>query len=286
MKPLVIYHGNCADGFTAAWLFNRFWHERTTGRSTTPKEWVVDHHAAVYGEAPPEVKPDQDVYILDFSYLPEQLKDMLKGDNRITVIDHHESAIRKLESFDYPRIDLRLDTSRSGAYLTSLFCWPGREPSRMVKLVDDRDRWVFADPRSRNFAAGLFSRPYSIGEWNRASNNVQTTCNEGEAIERKHQKDIDELLGQTATVIGWEGVDVALANMSYMHASDAGHKLLEAFPDVAFAATYYIKGNGQYSFSLRSDDTRMNVALLAERFGGGGHRNASGFRWPTNPFTA
>lgn len=53
MKPFVIYHGNCADGFTAAWLANIFFHQQVTGDCTMPEDWVVDHHGAVYGEAPP-----------------------------------------------------------------------------------------------------------------------------------------------------------------------------------------------------------------------------------------
>ena len=43
MKPLVIYHGNCADGFTAAWVANRYF------------AGEVDLHAGVYQTPPPDV---------------------------------------------------------------------------------------------------------------------------------------------------------------------------------------------------------------------------------------
>ena len=43
MKPMVIYHGNCADGFSAAWCF---WRKYGDG---------ADYEAGVYGGDPPDV---------------------------------------------------------------------------------------------------------------------------------------------------------------------------------------------------------------------------------------
>ena len=42
-KPLCIYHGNCADGFTAAWAVHRRF----------GNDW--DYHAGVYQDPPPDV---------------------------------------------------------------------------------------------------------------------------------------------------------------------------------------------------------------------------------------
>ena len=38
--------------------------------------------------------------------------------------------------------------------------------------------------------------------------------------------------------------------------------------------------------SLRSKGDRYNVAEVARRFGGGGHRNAAGFKLPWEPLEA
>ena len=43
MRPLCIYHGNCADGFTSAWVVRQAFHGD------------VDFHAGVYQEPPPNV---------------------------------------------------------------------------------------------------------------------------------------------------------------------------------------------------------------------------------------
>lgn len=286
-KPLVIAHGNCADGFTSLWLANAWWWG--TRNPGVPNDLVVDYHAGFYGEPPPEAT-ERDVFILDFSYPPEELLVIAEQAKSVVVIDHHESAIRKLEGFSHPKVKLVLDTNRSGAYLTSQYFWPNSEPMVMVRLVDDRDRWVFADTRSRPFHASLFSRPYKIGEWNRLNANVAGAVIEGEAIERKHMKDIDELLARTARVMSFKQVDVDLdmeivvANMPYFFASDGGHKMLEQHPTVHVAATYYVDNKGRYCFSLRSRKDGVNVALLAEYFGGGGHASAAGFTVMEFPF--
>ena len=44
-----------------------------------------------------------------------------------------------------------------------------------------------------------------------------------------------------------------------------------------FAAAYYFDGEG-YKFSLRSKEDGADVSKIAAVFGGGGHKNASGFK--------
>lgn len=61
MRKLCIYHGNCADGFTSAWVV----------RKALGGE--VDFHAGIYQDAPPDVS-GKDVLLVDFSdsmYLPK-----------------------------------------------------------------------------------------------------------------------------------------------------------------------------------------------------------------------
>jgi hypothetical protein len=54
-KPLCIYHGNCADGFTSAWVMH---HAYLGG---------IELYAGTYGQEPPDVT-DREVYMVDFSY--------------------------------------------------------------------------------------------------------------------------------------------------------------------------------------------------------------------------
>lgn len=74
-------------------------------------------------------------------------------------------------------------------------------------------------------------------------------------------------------VIG--GYAVPVANLPYTMASDAGHKLAESAP---FGACYWDTPEGRV-FSLRSQG-EFDVSEIAKQYGGGGHKNAAGFRVP------
>ncbi len=69
---------------------------------------------------------------------------------------------------------------------------------------------------------------------------------------------------------------VPVANLPYVFSSDAGHLMAKGKP---FAACYYDTPTGR-EFSLRSTDEGLDVSEIAKMYGGGGHRNASGFRVP------
>ncbi len=66
----------------------------------------------------------------------------------------------------------------------------------------------------------------------------------------------------------------------YHYASDAGNELLKLHPRAVFAGTWLRRADGFIQWSLRSEDAREDVAEIAKKFGGGGHRNAAGFQVP------
>jgi oligoribonuclease NrnB/cAMP/cGMP phosphodiesterase (DHH superfamily) len=241
-----------------------------------PNGWVVDHHAGVYGKTPPDVT-GRDVYILDFSYTPDVMQVICDEAKFVTHIDHHISAIKAMQDFHHKRIRKVYDTERCGAWLTSTYLWPDRDPNRMTELVDDRDRWVFQFPQTRPFHASLFSRPYAIGEWNKLNSEIPEAIMEGKAIDRKHFKDINELLDVCTQ---WKFVgdhEVPVANLPYTMASDACHILLERNPLALYAACWYMRADGMKVYSLRSRTDGFDVSVLAKKFGGGGHKTAAGF---------
>ena len=90
-KPLVIYHGNCADGFSAAWCF---WRKYGDG---------ADYHAGVYQQDPPDVT-GRDVYLVDFSYKAPVVARMLKVARSVCLIDHHKTAIDDLRPLKEDRV--------------------------------------------------------------------------------------------------------------------------------------------------------------------------------------
>lgn len=292
MKPLVIYHANCADGFTAAWAVRQ--------------AMDCDFHPGVYNEPPPAAE-GRDLILVDFCYPRHVLWDIQQVANSILVLDHHKSAEADLQPehqhivridqsahnfnwdkvLEYARADkgwiprtviyALFDQNRSGAGIAWDFFHPGAPRPELIDHVEDRDLWRFALPGTREIQAAVFSYPYEFDVWDLLMETpMEALRAQGVAIERKHHKDVAELVkvAKRQMVIGH--YDVPVASLPYTLASDAGHLMATGQP---FAACYYDKDGGRV-FSLRSTDQGVDVSEVAKLYGGGGHARAAGFTVP------
>lgn len=303
---LCIYHGNCADGFGAAWAVRK-----ALGAD-------VEFHAGVYQNPPPDVS-GRDVVLVDFSYKRNVLADMSMKARTILVLDHHKSAAEDLAGLpppvgygptgpapaDYglrdvvagydpgameawakecngPPLYALFDMNRSGAGLTWDFFHPGKPRPRLIDHIEDRDLWRFNLPGTREIQAAVFSYPYEWEAWDALmlagddEEDLRDLRLEGAAIERKHHKDIAELVAVCKRPMKIGGAVVPAASLPYTLTSDAGH-LMAA--DAPFAACYWDTPEGRV-FSLRSREDGADVSEIAKLYGGGGHKHAAGFRVP------
>lgn len=273
MKPLVIYHGNCADGFGAAWCANKFF------------KGEADFYPGVYQQPPPDVT-GRDVYLVDFSYKRDVLRQILDSCASLTILDHHKTAVEEVAALQAyynstvgkQKLHIVMDMDRSGAGIAWDHFFPTAERPALINHIEDRDLWRFKLPGTREIQAALFSYPYDFEVWdNLMESDTNSLWTDGCAIERKHFKDIKELIevNKLRMVIG--GVEVWAANLPYTMTSDAGHEM--CYDDKTFACCYSIGPNGVY-YSLRSKDDGMDVSEIAKKYGGGGHKHAAGFTVP------
>lgn len=286
MKTLCIYHGNCADGFMSAWIVRR-----------ALSSSAVDFHAGVYQDQPPDVT-GRDVLLVDFSYKRPVMTEIVAKANSVTVLDHHKTAAEDLlPMLDAGEIRGVFDMERSGAGITWDFYFPSEPRPFLVNHVEDRDLWRFKLPMTREIQAAVFSYPYDFAIWDGLVNSFDQfggtmLAVEGAAIERKHHKDIAELVkvvtrpmkfdlslsvAESLGIPGGASVVVPMANLPYTLTSDAGHLLCG--DEHPFAGCYWDTPEGRV-FSLRSRDNGADVGAIAKQWGGGGHAHASGFRVP------
>ena len=269
MKPLCIYHANCADGFTAAWVLWKHY------------KGEIDFFPGIYQTPPPDVK-GRDVIFVDFSYKRPIMDVMLNLANSVTILDHHKTAIEDIGGLPFK--DAMLTPEHSGAMLAWMWAHPespGAPP--LVRYVEDRDLWKFEETESRNVNAWIFSYDYTFENWDALHKTLESPSGvyeiaamQGAAIERKHHKDVAELVKvtQRAMVIGDRRMPVA--NVPYTLTSDAGHLMAQG---QLFAACYWDTPEGRV-FSLRSTEDGMDVSEIAKQYGGGGHKHAAGFKVP------
>ncbi|WP_321878439.1 hypothetical protein [Paraburkholderia bannensis] len=265
IRPLVIYHGNCADGFSGAWCFWKKYGDQ------------ADYHPGVYQKDPPDVT-HRVVYLVDFSYKREVVKDMVASALSVTLIDHHKTAIEDL--CDLPGLFTYTDLNRSGATLAWDFLFGDEPRPLLLGHIEDRDLWRFRLEGTREIQAFVFSHEYTFEMWDRlmAADQVELMKMHagGAAIERKHRKDITELLAVCKRRMTIAGHDVPAASLPYTMSSDAGHEMAQGEP---FAACYWDTADGR-TFSLRAADAGLDVSEIAKIYGGGGHAKAAGFKVP------
>lgn len=288
MKPLCIYHGKCADGFTAAWAVRKF--------------IDCDFHPGIYGQEPPDVA-GRNVIMVDFSYKRAILESMGKVAQAILVLDHHKTAQAELETFaifnpvnvhniativsstqpGLGNIRAEFDMARSGAQMAWDFYFPNTSRPLLVDYVGDRDLWQFKLHQSREVNAFIFAHEYTFDNWDdldlllSSRAQVSSVAEMGAAIEKKHHKDVAELVEVTRRTMRIGGVDMPVANIPYTLTSDAGN--LMAKQDQGVAACYWDTPAGRV-FSLRSTQDGPDVSAIAATYGGGGHKNAAGFQRP------
>jgi len=254
----------------------------------------------------------RDVILVDFSYKRDVLLQMAETARSILVLDHHKSAAEDLaadgnrfvdfgsytgpltwqrfldnvhqdqcENCPYARIYTIFDMNRSGAGIAWDFFVGGGGPP-LIDHLEDRDLWKFQLDGTREIQAVVFSHPYDFDVWDdlisrsQADRDRGRMIEEGAAIERKHHKDVAELVSALKRRVTIGGHNVWAANVPYTLTSDAGHLMAQGEP---FAACYWDTPDGRV-YSLRSTDNGADVSEIAKQYGGGGHRNASGFRLP------
>lgn len=313
MKPLILYHANCCDGFCAAWI---------ACKALGPD---CDFVPVQYGQEPPDVT-GRDVYILDFSYKLGVTLRMAESAARLVVLDHHKTAEAELSGLKTMNPLVVFDMNKSGGRLVWEYFFKGiKTPSPwLVDYTEDRDLWRWKLPYSREINAAIRSYPLSFELWDSWDENRSVSgdrvpvllsrfITEGEAIIRCEQQIIDDHL-RHAREIEMDGHRILAVNATVLFSEIAG-ELAQAkchrcegdgkahgadrpfewhgdgtYPGPCpvcngsgkrpFGACYFNRQDGKRQWSLRSRDGGVDVSEIAKRRGGGGHRNAAGFEEP------
>ncbi len=292
---VLIYHDNCDDGFAAAWVVHKKWGD------------AVQYLPSNYGQPVPNFDPSgKEILIADFSFTLEQCEDVAGRGGRILMLDHHKTAQEALSGFHQivrPTIDnvdrcfdrmagtwrenvlVEFDMNRSGARMVWDFAFPGEEAAELILAVEDRDLWRFARPDTKLVSMYLRSLDRDFVQWDAAAalygDDPERFLREAAAIKRFYDQRIKEICATAGTqhFYGHDGVAVTYA-CPYDFVSDTCHALLDMYPTAPFAVAVVQNRDG-ITYSLRSRDERADVSEIAKNNGGGGHRNAAGFRVKT-----
>ncbi|CAI2171427.1 14823_t:CDS:2 [Funneliformis geosporum] len=277
----IIYHKDCPDGFGAAYsAWTRF------GKNVT-------YFAAAHDTPPP---PDTEIQgkrvgLFDFAYKNEILNEIEKKAELVVVIDHHVSAKERLTGQGSEKEkNYHFDMNKSGARLAWEFFWPDKEVPLLIRYIEDRDLWRFALPKSREFTTFWNNVPKEFEAYDqyikdeslidkaveggthilRYTDALVNQLVEKHAAKRQITLSVDRSPPKTFTVFMLNSITLQ---------SELGNVLARKEEADFGLVWYYDAEEKRFNVSLRSIDEKADVSKIAKVFGGGGHRNASGFTW-------
>lgn len=258
----VLYHADCDDGFGAAWAA---WKRLGDDAVYLPVK---------YGDAFPDMEIGSKVFIVDFSYPRDALESLAKL-CKVVVLDHHKTAQEDLADLPFAEFDME----RSGAGMTwDYFHTAGQRPP-LIDHIEDRDLWRFALEGTKQISSGLRSYPMDFTVWDDFAYHTGRLHDEGIAIERYIQR-LVENLAEDMRIETWPEGPALVVNAPGQLTSELADYLLdmEAYQgdQIGFVAAYKDMSDRRL-WSLRSRGD-FDVGALAKTRGGGGHKNAAGFR--------
>ncbi|TRZ49309.1 MAG: hypothetical protein D4S01_08780 [Dehalococcoidia bacterium] len=272
MKHIVVYHSRCLDGiFSAAAVYKHL-------EALNCKDIVCIPQTYKDGFDLQFLDKDTTLWIVDFSFPYEILKDMDNLCAKVVWYDHHISSESiALMGDSLPNTEIHIDIKHSAAYTVWIRLFK-TQPLKAITLSEDRDLWRFKFPETRSFTEGLFSHhdisPTSdkIRDLLTSDKTVNTYILEGDVLLRAKDNRIDRAINR-----GYYG-KIKGHNAFFVNSgediSEIGEKVYLSHEEPIVAVVYNI-GENVVKFSLRSNT--INVEQIARAFHGGGHVGAAGF---------
>jgi hypothetical protein len=271
LKKLCFYHSGCPDGFGAAWSVRKAWGEDA---------WYVarGHEDRVrMGDC-----EDALVAFVDIAPGRDELRELADVASQVVVLDHHVTARDRLTS-DSSYVNeleeeghlLHFDLGHSGSVLAWQYFHPENETPDLLRYVEDQDLWNWALPQSDAINAAISSYPREFEVWDRlASDPISKLADEGEPILRSNRMEVARRLDHARPVaLGTQRIEAVNASTNR---AQIGHELAKraAFGQ-EWGLVYRVEGAELYATIYSIGD--LDISKVAMTYGGGGHKNASGF---------
>jgi uncharacterized protein len=269
MKTIIFYHGKCFDGFGGAYA-----------------AWKKFADAAEYvplsrDEEPPyEMARGAETYFIDFCYPKEEMEQFAALASRLVVLDHHEGVEDVITSFP----EHVYDSKRSGARIAWDYFHPHTPAPQIVRYVEDGDLYRFSLPDARPILTYLYTKEQDFVLWNDLERQLQDPEERVRIVERgtgyaEYAALLVERLVKRAKLVSFEGYICYLGLAGSMFTSDVGNALASMRPPFALVVNPSIDG---FRVSLRraKGDESVDLAKIAQKYGGNGHPFAAAFSLP------
>ena len=223
------------------------------------------------------------IFILDFSLEKADMEKLIKS-YKLIWCDHHKSSIEKLgEIWNDKTIEGKRSTDMCGAMLTWHYFGHKRDFEEL-KLVDDYDRWIHKLGEKTHWFAEVNDN-WDIEKWVEViagsgtgfgTASLDSYLAQGKQLFELKLKRIEKTI-KKGRPITFHGRKAFLVNNTItMDGALLGSQVCKNGYEVAIKFEF---NNDIVLFGLNSIGD-IDVSVIAKTYGGGGHKNASGFHLP------
>lgn len=242
------------------------------------------------------IKPNEQVWIVDFSISPDDMRRLISITNDITWIDHHKTAIEKYKDFEFQLRGVRYDgfagceltyayihhmTARGDGVIKNFNENMLKDAPMFTKFVGDWDLWKFKyGDDTKFFKSGIesYDTSPSSSTWINVELDYKKYIEIGKTIERFKSNHYKEMVRDFSFEVQFEGYNCIACN-----AGKVSKMLFDSCSKQYDIYIPFVFNGNIYRVSLYSRDD-IDVSEIAKKYGGGGHKNASGFECKKLPF--
>lgn len=295
-KALICYHDNCIDGFTSAWVTNKYLVEKhpdaeieLMAMNYGPNDCVMllrrlDELEHLFSH----------VFIVDFSVPIPILQCMaVEYPDMVTVVlDHHKTALEMYASTSLVASSIvagatvHIDMKECGASLCWKHFFPRLEVPTLIEYVKDYDLWTYhRGVATKHFNKFLKTREKSFRIWEgihqcsvrNYDEVLEDLLDIGEGIQIYHDNLIQEIVANARPVILGGRIGLGVAAPASL-ASDIGNVLAQESGSFGVSWRPGEQASKELCYSIRSiKATGFEVEPIARLYHGGGHACAAGF---------
>jgi oligoribonuclease NrnB/cAMP/cGMP phosphodiesterase (DHH superfamily) len=268
-RTIVLYHGSCPDGFGGAYAA---WKKFGDSAEYIP----------LYRDAPHSEDFDgAHLYFIDFTYPQEIMDAFVKQAASVTVLDHHEGIQEVVESMP----EYRYSEEHSGATIAWTYFHPDIPTPKLLEFVEDDDTYHFRLPDTRAVLCYVTAQPMTFESWDAMTKEFDDPATNEKILAKANiYAEYFEILAQIAVdaakVVTFEGYECLFTSVMPLKPlrSRVGHLLAEKKGPIALVVSAHPSG---YGVSIRGDGS-VDVAKIAQKYGGNGHTSAAGFAIPAS----
>lgn len=279
---IILYHKDCNDGVASAFVAWKYLKNKKKNSNKSKYIPILHYDYKLIKN----IITNKKVLMLDICFNNNDMMKLLKRVSKLTLIDHHKSTLEYdcLELIDNKYIDINY----SASVLAWKYFFQKKSIPLLLQYIQDNDLWINKIKYTKEFNIWYSSLKYTHRHFNDI-NKLLSSRKIKKGIKSygiKYKKLNDTMIEKEINncTIKLCKINNTLYFIGYSTSSHndsiIGDKILEKYTCLDFSVIFSFDNVNNYTYvSLYSTNNKQDVSKIAEYFGGGGHRNAAGFRF-------